>query len=206
MPLPGSQRLCTPFLRLGDEMIPWPSESGVVALQLSEFCGKVYQFCDRRVSKGAWNAFCISFWLWFLPAILTKMVVSGSGPGYKNCPQSGKEETQTFAPKKVPLFPFQPAVAGWCEMNGKGVVPFPLSCLKIGGKKWPYSQSSQSGFGHLPDHNCIRRLAECDACPRWKSGIKKELPDLLQKGRCIKNRRDSREVSRESRENLLHLA
>lgn len=135
MPLPGSQRLCTPFLRLGDEMIPWPSESGVIALHLSEFCGKVYQFCDRRVSKGAWNAFCISFWVWFLPVILAKMVVSGSGPGYKNCPQSGKEKPQTFAPKKVPLFPFQPAVAGWCEMNGKGVVPFPLSCLKIENSK-----------------------------------------------------------------------
>jgi hypothetical protein len=41
-----------------------------------------------------------------------KMVVSRLGPAYKNCPQSGKEETQTFAPKKVPLFPSQPAVAG----------------------------------------------------------------------------------------------
>ena len=131
MPLPGSQRLCTPFLRLGDEMIPWPSESGVIALQLSDFCGKIYQFCDGCVPKGVWNTFCISFWARFLSVILAKMVVSESGPGYRNCPQSEKEEPQTFAPTKVPLFPSQPAVAGWCETKGKGVVPFPLSCLKI---------------------------------------------------------------------------
>jgi hypothetical protein len=42
----------------------------------------------------------------------TKMVVSGLGPGYKNCPQSEKEENRTFVPAKVVLSPSQPAVAG----------------------------------------------------------------------------------------------
>ena len=100
MHLWGSRWFCTPFLQLGDEMIPWPSESGVIALQLPEFCGKIYQFCDRRVPKVTWNAFCISFWVWFLPVILAKMVVSGSGPGYQNCLQSKKKKPKLLRPEK----------------------------------------------------------------------------------------------------------
>ena len=49
---------------------------------------------------------------WFLPIFLAKMVVSGLGPGDKNCPQSEKEENRTFVPAKVVLSPSQPAVAG----------------------------------------------------------------------------------------------
>ena len=82
-------------------MIPWPSESGVIALQLSEFCGKIYQFCDRRVLKVTWNTFCISFLARFLSVILAKMVVPESGPGYQNCLQSKKKKPKLLRPENA---------------------------------------------------------------------------------------------------------
>ena len=91
-------------------------------------------------------------------------------------------------------------------MNGKGVVPFPLSCLKLENSKIAHNLPILKWVWASAQSKLRLAASRARCLPQKEVWDQKGTSDLLHKGKCIKNRRDSREVSRESRENLLHPA
>ena len=61
MALWDAQRLCTPFLWCGNEWIPSPFKSRVIALQSSNLPRKIYRFRYENEGSDAWSALSADF-------------------------------------------------------------------------------------------------------------------------------------------------
>ena len=132
IPLWGSQRLCKPFLELGDERIPCSLNLGGIALHSSHFCGKVYQFCDRHMTSGVWNAFGVSFGSDFCPPISKQVKAKGTAER-----STVPHHSATAGWKiKMAIFAWQIVCFSPYRCRGLFLLPVPIPETAKTGAKW----------------------------------------------------------------------